>query len=78
MKENDNSNGSISKRNRRHWLFGRRTNGLFGGILLVAIGFYWLGKKAGWFSLEIHVFWPIVLIIIGVWVIAGVLVRREK
>jgi hypothetical protein len=38
------------------------------GVLLIVIGFLWLGERAGWVPLEI--FGPLVLLTLGVWVIA--------
>ena len=74
MENNEKSNGLINKRG--HRLHSSRSGGLLGGILLVAIGFYWFGQRAGWFPHEIHMFWPVIVIIIGVWVIAIALLRR--
>jgi hypothetical protein len=79
MKENENSNESISKRHHWYWMCGGRSSGIFWGILFIVVGLFWFGKKADWVSLEqIAMFWPIVLIIIGVWVIVGTLLRRKK
>ena len=80
MTRNENSNGSMSRWHHYcGWMRGGRHCGIFWGILFIVVGLFWLGKKADWFSLEqIAMFWPIVLIIIGVWVIVGTLLRRKK
>ena len=78
MKGHENSNGSIDKRNHRHRMCGRGFHGILGGIILILVGFFWLGIKAGWFSREILGYWPVILIIIGIVVIAGALLKREK
>ncbi len=39
------------------------------GAFLAMMGFFWLSKKAGWIPTEIHeasLFWPIVVMAIGV------------
>ncbi len=78
MKGNENSNESISKRCYRHWMCRGRSRGVFWGILLIVVGIFWLGKKANWFPTElIAMFWPGVLIFIGVWIIAAILMGKD-
>jgi TRAP-type C4-dicarboxylate transport system permease small subunit len=57
---------------------GRRDSGLFWGIFFIIGGLFWLGKKANWFPAEwLEMFWPGVLIFIGVWIITSALMRRD-
>jgi hypothetical protein len=79
MKGNENSNESISKRHHWYWMRGGRKSGIFWGIFLIVVGFFWFGKKANWFSSElITMFWPLVLVMIGVWIIGVVVIKRRK
>ena len=75
--ENQNSNEAISRRYCWHWMCGRRDSGIFWGIFFIVGGLFWLGKKANWFPTElIEMFWPGVLIVIGVWITASVLMGK--
>ena len=57
------------------------------GILLSAIGFFWLAKRTGWMGHETYwmpheaigspIFWPLVVIAVGLLVLFG-LGRRQK
>jgi len=54
----------------------RRT---FCGMFLILIGLYWLGKKVGWFPPEFtEMFWPIVLVAVGIVLIAAALLKNKE
>lgn len=63
------------------WL--KRRGGLHkaAGALLTVIGIFWLAKRAGWIP-EDHghhtVFWPLVAIAIGLFMLSGARRRRNK
>ena len=57
------------------WVRKRSHRGRF-GILLIVIGLLWLGQKVGWFPLEI--FGPLVLLILGVWMIATSYLQKRQ
>jgi len=44
------------------------------GILLIIIGFLWYGQRAGWF--DSYLFGPMVLLVIGVWLVLVGLKKR--
>lgn len=43
-------------------------HGLFWGLLILALGLWFLAKELGWISLNISI-WPVILIILGIWLI---------
>ena len=49
-----------------HWCCVRGGNGLFWGLLLLALGLWFLAEDLGYISLNISI-WPIVLILLGIW-----------
>jgi len=78
MTEIENSKESICKRSCWQGMCGRRDRGIFWGIFFMVGGLFWLGKKANWFPSEwLEMFWPGVLIFIGVWIIAAALMRKD-
>jgi hypothetical protein len=78
MTGNENANESISKSYRWPCTCGGRKSNTFWGVLFIIVGLFWLGKKADWFSPElIAMFWPLVLIIIGIWIIGAAVIKRK-
>jgi 1,4-dihydroxy-2-naphthoate octaprenyltransferase len=64
----------------RQWCKGR-FSGIRFGILLVVIGLFWHGSRAGWFPTEwLHsdIFWPSVMIFIGVWILLRSVFKRKR
>lgn len=50
------------------------------GILLVVGGFFWFAKKSSWIPIAsggAEIFWPVVAIIIGSFIIFGLRGRRD-
>jgi len=79
MTKNENPNESISERHHWHWMCGGRNSGIFWGVLFIVVGLFWLGKRANWFPSElITMFWPLVLVIIGIWIIGAAAIKRRK
>ena len=79
MSRHENSNEPISKMNHQHWMCGGRNSRFLCGIFFAAAGLLWLGKRAGWFSPELTtLFWPSVVIMTGVLMIIGALIKRGK
>jgi Domain of unknown function (DUF5668) len=77
MMGNENSNKSISKGYCWHWMCRGRKSSVFWGIFFIVVGFFWFGKKADWFSPElITIFWPVVLVVIGIWIIGVTLIKK--
>ena len=78
MTRNENSNGSMSGWHHYcGWMRGERHCGIFWGIFFIVVGLFWLGKKVNWFSPElITMFWPVVLVIIGIWIIGVALIKK--
>jgi 4-hydroxybenzoate polyprenyltransferase len=69
--EMKNRDGHVRQSNWRKWL----------GILLTLIGFFWFAKKAGW--MPVHdggspLFWPSVMVVIGILLLTSVGHRRKK
>lgn len=78
MTDNDHSKESINKRYCWCWMCGRRDSSIFWGIFFIVGGLFWFGKKANWFPSEwLEMFWPGVLIFMGVWIVASVLMRKD-
>jgi apolipoprotein N-acyltransferase len=50
------------KRHRKHW------DSPFWGIVLIVVGFIWLGNNLHWFRIHLPI-WPLVLIVIGVYLL---------
>lgn len=51
------------------------------GIILALIGFFWFAKKIGWIPVAAGgsaIFWPAVVIALGVFMIVGTRNRRKK
>ncbi len=51
------------------------------GIILALIGFFWFAKKIGWIPVAVGgsaIFWPAVVIALGVFMIVGTRNRRKK
>ena len=51
-----------------------RFHGLSFGLLVFMLGIFWLGSEIGWIP-EIP-FWPLVLVIVGIWLIFKAMLRR--
>ena len=78
MTGNHNSSESMSKRSHCYGMCGRRSNRVFWGIFFIAVGLYWLGKEANWFSSELMtLFWPLVFVLAGTWFIAAALTNKR-
>jgi fatty acid desaturase len=54
--------GRVRRKSRRKW------DNTFWGIVLIVVGFLWLGSNLDWFDIHIP-FWPAVLIVIGVYLL---------
>jgi hypothetical protein len=73
----DNSNGIRSGHN-NVWCGGNRSGGIFCGLMLVVIGAIWIGKKTGIIPLDMELFWPSVMVVMGVGILAGAILRRKR
>jgi hypothetical protein len=73
MIKNENLNESISKWHQCGAMCGGKSSGIFWGVLFIVVGIYWIGKIAGLFPPEIHMFWPLVLVLMGIWFIVAAL-----
>jgi hypothetical protein len=62
----------------RHWCSGTRNNGIFWGIVLLALGVIWIGKATGLIPIDMSLFWPSVMIIAGVWILGAAVARRVR
>lgn len=54
---------------------------IFFGILLTAVGAFWLALKLGWipaYGFEAVIFWPLMLILIGTWIVVKTIARRKS
>jgi phage shock protein C len=53
----------------------RRRNQELGGLVLIGLGLLFIASNLGWFAwMNWHLFWPLILIVIGV----AVLLRRDR
>jgi hypothetical protein len=50
------------KKSRRRW------DNTFWGIVLLLVGFFWLGNNLHWFRIHIPL-WPVILIVIGLYLL---------
>jgi drug/metabolite transporter (DMT)-like permease len=52
------------------------------GIVLTAVGAFWLALKLGWipaaYDSAVIVFWPLMMILIGSWIIVKTVARRKS
>jgi len=55
-----------TKGNQVWWCFGE--GGIFWGLLFLSLGTWFLAKELGFVALNISI-WPIILILLGVWLI---------
>ena len=78
MMSNTDDNNPIRSRHESLWCGSSRSSGIFWGILLVALGLIWIGKKTGLIPVDIDLFWPSLMVIAGVWILAGALLRKGK
>ena len=80
MTGNHNLSESMSKRSHCYGMCGGRSNRVFWGIFFIAVGLFWFGKEANWFSSElITLFWPLVFVLAGTWFIAAALtIKRDQ
>lgn len=62
----------------RHWCGTSRSSGIFCGLVLTVIGALWLGKKTGLIPLDMELFWPTVMVIAGVWMLAAAILRSRR
>ena len=66
MKKVDEKVGEITgesrKKTRKVW------DNTFWGVVLLLVGFFWLGNNLDWFRISIP-FWPVVLIVIGLYLL---------
>ena len=54
-----------------------RGSGAFWGIFFIVVGLFWLGREAHWLPAELAgLFWPALLVGLGLWFIFGALFRR--
>lgn len=74
----EHDTGPAQSGHARHWCGTGRNSGIFWGVVLTIIGVLWLGKKTGLIPLDMDLFWPSVLVIAGVWTLAGALLRRRR
>jgi apolipoprotein N-acyltransferase len=78
MTENTEAKKSIHARHELPWCASGRNSGIFWGILLVTIGLIWIGKKTGFIPMDMALFCPSIMVMIGVWILAGALIRRVR
>ena len=78
MTGNHNLSESMSKRSHCYGMCSGKSNRVFWGIFFIAVGLFWLGKEANWFSSEImKLFWPFLFILAGTWIIAAALTNKR-
>ena len=78
MTENHNSSGAMSKRFNCYWMCGGKNSRIFCGVFFILIGLFLFGKRANWFPTEFMIlFWPLVLVLIGIWFIAMALMSKR-
>lgn len=78
MIESHNSGESMNKRFHCNGMCGGKNSRIFCGIFLIVLGLFLLGKRANWFPSEfVIMFWPLVLVLIGVWFIAMALMSKK-
>ncbi len=78
MTKDEISNDSTHKRFHCASMCRTKNSGIFWGVLFIIVGFYWLGKIAGWFPPEIKMFWPIVLVFTGTWFVVSSLTETFR
>ena len=79
MPENHNSSETMSKRSHRYGMCGGRNSRNFCGIFLIVIGLFLLGKEASLFPPElITLFWPLMLVLAGTWLIVASLKNKRE
>jgi apolipoprotein N-acyltransferase len=78
MISNTENNNSVRTRHEGLWCGSSRSSGIFWGILLVAIGLIWIGKKMGFIPYDMALFWPSVMVIMGIWLMATAMMRRRR
>jgi hypothetical protein len=64
-----------------NWYAGskKRNSGLLFGTVLIIIGIIWFGKKAGWFYFTLGPYIaPVIVTIIGIWIVSGYLMNRRR
>jgi len=64
------------KREERHRHFHKPA-----GIFLMPIGFFWFARKVGWIPVEAggpDIFWPVVVLALGVSILIGSRYRRNR
>lgn len=60
-------NGIIVQNTRKVY---RSRGGNFWGLLLIAIGVFWLGRNLGWFDIRLPL-WPTLLILFGIYILVS-------
>ncbi len=76
MMKDENINKKTTKWHPCGTMCGGRNSGIFWGVLFIVVGLYWLGKVAGWFPPEMHLFWPLMFVLAGSWFVIGSLKNR--
>jgi hypothetical protein len=57
----------------------KRHSKLLFGTVLIIIGIIWFGKKAGWFYFSLWPYIaPVIVTIIGIWIVSGYLMKRRR
>jgi hypothetical protein len=78
MSSNIDTNSSEHSRHQGLWCGRSTSGGIFCGSMMVIIGGIWIGKKTGLIPLDMDLFWPAVMVVLGAWVLAANLFRRGK
>jgi hypothetical protein len=79
MLANHDSSETINKKSRHYWMCGGRRSRIFCGIFLIVFGLFWFGKEANLLPPELlTLFWPLVLVLAGIWFIAASLTNKRE
>lgn len=79
MTREENSRDSFEKERHRLNLCGGTNGGLFCGILIIASGLVWIGKKAGFIPPEFSsYFWPLLVMLLGAWMILSAVLKKTR
>ena len=77
MMGENNSSEAIRKRSHCFGMCGAPGRRVFCGLFFIIVGLFWIGKEARWFSPEIMtLFWPLVLVMAGTWLVAAALIHK--
>lgn len=74
MNQDPNNDIHIRKSKVKTYSTGRGS--ILGGLILIVVGGYFLGRQLGWFDWSFP-FWAVIIIVVGIWLIAGG-IRKKK